>query len=260
MKRLISYLFMDIYDQPVVVPQSIMHRITASLGTPILNLKEDLLIDEETIKELFLRPAMQLYFTYWPKLLKEEYPITQQVQIPFPSDNVYGIAQARVALNQNANTWSRSPFLNEVLRKQVSSYGSYGVQPGTRRDPYITAGTLIKEQTESLSYITLRKAGVFTVDNDERCLKGYSNVAGILVVSWAQYFWDFNKIRFEHVEDVIKMAKVYALRYVGGIRSQSDPNTGVAMTGDSFLEEAGKLEEEVLVNQWKSRIPVSVLH
>jgi hypothetical protein len=251
---------MGIYDEPVIIHPSIMNRITASLGTPILDLKEDLLIDEEMIKELFIRPAMQLYFTYWPKLLKKEYPITQQVQIPFPNNNVYGIAQARVALNQNANTWSKSPFLNEVLRKQVSSYGSYGVQPGTRRDPYITAGTLIKEQTEQLSYISLRKAGSFTVDSDERCLEGYSNVSGILVIQWAQYFWDWNKIKFEHTEDVIKMCKVYALRFVGGIRDQSDPNTGVAIDGSSFREDADKLEEEVLINRWEGRVPVVLLH
>jgi hypothetical protein len=250
---------MGIYDEPVIVPPSIMKRITASLGTPILDLAEDLLVDDKMIKELFIRPVMQLYFTYWPKILKNEYPITQQVQIPFPNNNVYGIAQARVALMQNANTWSRSPFLNEVLRKQVSSYGSYGVQPGTRRDPYITAGTLIKEQTESLSYITLRKAGNFIVDTDERCLKGYSNVSGILIISWAQYFWDWDKIRFEHIEDVIKMCKVYALRFVGGVRSQSDPNTGVTMDGSSFLEQADKLEEEVLVNRWEGRVPIVVL-
>jgi hypothetical protein len=251
---------MGMYDEPVMVPPSIMKRITASLGTPILDLAEDLLIDDETIKELFIRPAMQLYFTYWPKLLKEEYPITDRVLIPFPNDHVYGIAQARVALNQNANTWSRSPFLNEVLRKQVSSYGSYGVQPGTRRDPYITAGTLIKEQTEALSYISLRKAGVFTVDNDEKVLKGYSNVAGILVVSWAQFFWEFDKVRFEHVEDVIECCKMYALRYVGGIRSQSDPNTGVTLDGSSFLEEASRLAEKIITNRWESRTPIVVLH
>jgi hypothetical protein len=251
---------MGIYDEPVLVPSNIMKRITSALGTPILDLKEDLLIDEEMIKELFIRPAMQLYFTYWPKILKQDYPITQQVQIPFPNNNVYGIAQARVALNQNANTWSRSPFLNEVLRKQVSSYGSYGVQPGTRRDPYITAGTLIKEQTEALSYISLRKAGVFIVDTDERYLRGYSNVSGILVISWAQYFWNWDKIRFEHTEDVIKMCKVYALRFIGGIRSQSDPNTGVTIDGSSFLEQADKLEEEILTNRWEGRVPIVVLH
>jgi hypothetical protein len=249
---------MGIFDEPVTVPLSIMKRITAALGTPILDLAEDLLIDEEMVKELFIRPAMQLYFTYWPKLLKEETPISQNVNIPFPNDHVYGIAQARVALAQNASSWSNSPFLNEIMRRQVSSFSSYGLTP-YGRDPYITQATLIKEQTEQMSYISLRKAGSFTIDTDERCLKGYSNVAGVLIVSWAQYFWDWDKIKFEHIEDVIKMCKVYALRFVGGIRSQSDPNTGVTMDGSSFLEQADKLEEEVLTNRWEGRVPVVVL-
>jgi hypothetical protein len=250
---------MGIYDEPVVVPSNIMKRITASLGTPILDLKEDLCIDEEMIKELFIRPAMQLYFTYWPRILKDELQINQNVNIPFPNNHVYGIAQARVALMQNANSWSNNPFLNEILRRQVSSLSSYGRTP-YGRDPYITQATLIKEQTEQMSYISLRKAGTFIIDNDERCLKGYSNVAGILIISWAQYFWDWDKIRFEHTEDVIKMCKVYALRFVGGIRDQSDPNTGVTMDGTSFKEEANKLEEEVLTNRWEGRFPVIVLH
>jgi hypothetical protein len=249
---------MGIYDEPILVPSSIMKRITSALGTPILDLKEDLLIDEEMIKELFIRPAMQLYFTYWPKILKDELSINQRVNIPFPNEHVYGIAQARVALMQNANSWSNNPFLNEILRRQVSSLSSYGRTP-SGRDPYITQATLIKEQTEQMSYISLRKAGNFIVDNDERCLKGYSNVAGVLIISWAQYFWDWDKIRFEHTEDVIKMCKVYALRFVGGIRSQSDPNTGVTIDGSSFIEQADKLEEEVLTNRWEGRVPVVVL-
>jgi hypothetical protein len=250
---------MGMYDEPVMVPPSIMKRITASLGTPILDLAEDLLIDDETIKELFIRPAMQLYFTYWPKLLKEEREINQNVNIPFPNTNVYGIAQARVALMQNANSWSTNPFLNEILRRQVSSLSSYGRTP-YGRDPYITQAVLIKEQTEQMSYISLRKAGNFTVDTDERCLKGYSNVAGVLIISWAQYFWEWDKIRFEHTEDVIECAKMYALRYVGGIRSQSDPNTGVTLDGSSFLEEASRLEEKIIVNRWEGRVPVVVFH
>jgi hypothetical protein len=250
---------MGIYDDPVMVPPRIMKRITAALGTPILDLAEDLLIDNETIKELFIRPAMQLYFIYWPKLLKEELEINQNVNIPFPNNNVYGIAQARVALMQNANSWSNNPFLNEIMRRQVSARSSYGLTP-YGRDPYITQSILIKEQTEQMSYISLRKAGNFIVDTDKRCLKGYSNVAGVLIVSWAQYFWDWDKIRFEHTEDVIECAKMYALRYIGGIRSQSDPNTGVTIDGSSFLEEASRLEEKIIVNRWEGRIPVVVFH
>jgi hypothetical protein len=145
------------------------------------------------------------------------------------------------------------------MRRQVSSLSSYGLTP-YGRDPYITQSVLIKEQTEQMSYISLRKAGNFIVDSDERCLKGYSNAAGMLIVSWAQYFWDWDKIRFEHAEDVIECCKMYALRYIGGIRSQSDPNTGVTMDGSSFLEEAARLEEKIITNRWEGRIPVVVLH
>jgi hypothetical protein len=123
---------MGLYDEPVVVPPSIMKRITASLGTPILDLAEDLFIDDEMIKELFIRPSLQLYFTYWPKLLKEEYAINQNTNIPFPNDNVYSIVQARVALMQNANSWSSNPFLNEIMRRQVSPLSSYGRTPNGR--------------------------------------------------------------------------------------------------------------------------------
>jgi hypothetical protein len=32
------------------------------------------------------------------------------------------------------------------------------------------------------------------------------------------------------------------------------------MDGSSFLEQADKLEEEVLTNRWEGRVPVVVLH
>ena len=80
---------MGMYDESIIVPESILKRIAASLGHPILDLAEDLLITDDMIQELFIRPAMQLYFTYWPKILKKEYPIEQYVNIPFPNDHVY---------------------------------------------------------------------------------------------------------------------------------------------------------------------------
>jgi len=43
-------------EAPLIVPASIIKRILASLGTPILNAKEDLLLDDDTVKDLFLTP------------------------------------------------------------------------------------------------------------------------------------------------------------------------------------------------------------
>ena len=246
-------------ETPLIIPNSAVKRITASLGAPILNVKEDLLLDDEIVRDLFITPALQMYFTYWPLKLKEEYSINGQTDIPFPNDNVYGVSEARVALLQQNSQFGKNPFINEVIRRQVSSFNSYGRTP-YGRDPYISAGILIKEQAEQLSYITLRQAGSFNLDLSGRRLWGFSNVAGNLVIDWAMWSKNWADIKFEHIEDVIKVCKMYALDFVGGIRKQSDPNTGVTADGTSFLEEADKIREEIIEKRWRGRVPVVVLH
>jgi len=245
-------------DAPLQIPNSAVKRILAALGAPILDAREDLLIDEAMIKDLFITPAIQMYFTYWPLKLKEEYQINGQTDIPFPEDRVYGVSSARVALMQQTAQFGNNPFINEVIRRQVASFNSYGRTP-YGRDPYMTTGTLIKEQTEQLSYISLRKAGNFNIDLSGRRLWGFSNVAGNLVIDWAMWSKNWADIKFEHVEDVIKVCKMYALEFVGGIRQQSDPNTGVSADGSSFLEKADKIKEEIIKKRWRGRVPIVVL-
>jgi len=246
-------------ETPLQIPESATRRILAELGAPILDAREDLQLDDALIKDLFITPALQMYFTYWPLKLKEEFSINGDVDIPFPNDNVYGISMARVALSQQSMTYGKSPFINEVIRRQVSSFNSYGRTPNNR-DPYVTAGIAIKEQTEQLSYITLRRAGNFNIDLAGRRLWGFSNVTGTLVIDWAMWSKNWADIKFEHIEDVIKVCKMYALEFVGGIRQQSDPNTGVTADGSSFLEKADKIKEEIVEKRWRGRIPITVLH
>jgi hypothetical protein len=245
-------------EAPLIAPESAIKRITAALGTPILDIHEDLLIDDSTIKDLFITPALQMYFTYWPLKLKQEYQINGQTDIPFPDDRVFGVSEARIALMQQTSQFGKNPFINEVIRRQTSSFNSYGRTP-YGRDPYMTTGTLIKEQTEQLSYISLRKAGNFNIDLAGRRLWGFSNVAGNLIIDWALWSKDWSDIRFEHIEDVIKVCQMYALEFVGGIRQQSDPNTGVTADGASFLEKADKIKEEIIEKRWRGRVPVVVL-
>ena len=245
-------------ETPLEVPDYAVKRILADLGAPILDAKEDLLIDDSIVRDLFITPAIQLYFTYWPLKLKQEILINGQVDIPFPNNRVFGVSSARVALLQSSMSYGKSPFINEIIRRQTSSFNSYGRTPNNR-DPYITPGIVIKEQTEQLSYISLRKAGNFTVDQIERRLWGFSNVAGNLVIDWAMWSKKWSDIRFEHTEDVIKICKMYALEFVGGLRAQSDPNTGVTADGSNFLEKAEKIKEEILEKRWRERVPVVVL-
>lgn len=243
---------------PLVVPPSIRARIAAALGDPIISVNDDLLVNENMVDGLFITPALQMYFTYWPLKLKAEYAIAGTYDIPFPNDRVFGVTMARVATAQPCASFGKSPFMNEVILHQVSGGGSYGKTP-YGRDPYITTGIAIKEQTERMSYISLRKAGNSNIDVAGKRLWGFSSVSGNLVVDWAMWSKDFADVRFEHVEDVIKVCQMYALEYVGGLRSQSDPNTGVTADGSSFLDKADKIKEEIVTQRWRGRVPVIVL-
>jgi len=73
---------------------------------------------------------------------------------------------------------------------------------------------------------------------------------------WSKNWAD---VKFEHIEDVIKVCKMYALEFVGGLRQQSDPNTGVTANGESFIEQAKEIKEEIIEKRWRERVPVVVL-
>ena len=240
------------------IPDVIVDQVSADLGVPILEL-EDMGLNRERLINLAIVPSLRLYWCYYPIILKKEYPIISSVDIEFPDDDVFNVAMARVAVLQNGTKLGKNPFINEVIMRKYSSSRSYGKTPDGR-DPYVTTSVRISELAESQSYINLSKAGNFNIDIDNRRLWGYSNVQGNLVVNWAEYSRDWGKVRFEHESDVVDVAKMYALRFIGGIRGQSDQNTGVTADGSGFIQRADQIEQSILENKWKAKKPLIVMH
>jgi hypothetical protein len=83
------------------------------------------------------------------------------------------------------------------------------------------------------------------IDRQARVLKGFSSVAGELIVTWARWSIDWKDVRFEHEMDVVDMAKANALRYFGMLRGQMDANAGVTMNADAFISRADSIEERI---------------
>lgn len=166
---------------------------------------------------------------------------------------------ARVATLQNGTKLGKNPFINETITRKFSSSRSYGRTP-YGRDPYQTTALRISEYAESQSYINLSKAGNFNIDIENRRFWGYSNIQGNLVINWAKFSRDWSKVRFEHESDVIDIAKMYALRFIGGIRNQTDPNTGVTADGSAFISRADQIDQDILKDKWKARKPLVVMH
>jgi hypothetical protein len=229
----------------------------AEVGFPVVSF-DDLGITENDALELFIYPAMQFYFTYNPKQYKTSHNITGTVEIPFPSNNTFGVLQARVAIeggNQNPleGTIKYNPFRPYHYR---SLEGTNKFNPYD--NPYYTRDVHLAERMARMSYISLSKAGNMEIDRGARVLKGFSAISGELVVTWAQCSSDWKDVRFEHEGDVVNLAKAHALRYFGMLNTQMDSNTGVQMNGEVFISRADAIEEKVL-EKWQGRTKVVVM-
>jgi len=241
-------------------PPHIINRVMAEVGFPILSF-EDLGITERDALELFIFPALQYYFAYNPKQLKTSHKINGTVEIPFPNKNVFGVLQARVAINgsnshvEGLGVGAYNPFRPQYL------FGAQGIGNGMRnsfKDPYYRPEVYLSERMARMSYISLSKAGNMEIDRDARVLRGFSTLGGELVVTWAECSLDWSDVRYEHESDVVNLAKAYALRYFGMLNSQMDPNAGVQMNGEAFISRADSLEEKIM-EKWNGKIAPIVM-
>ena len=239
------------------IPPHIISRVMMELGYPIITY-EDLHLKEQDVIELFIYPAMQHYFAYTPNVYKTSQRINSNVsfEIPFPTDDTFGVLQARISLGAGNN-------LSTPTKINPFRFYQYRSMQGNARgnvydNPYYTRDVSLYEAIANRSFISLTKAGNMEVDVNKRTLKGFSNVPGELIVSWARCSDKWEDIRFEHENEVIDLAKAYALRYVGMLRGQLDSNTGVTVNSDMFLSRADKLEEEV-IEKWHTKSKVIVI-
>jgi hypothetical protein len=242
---------MDFLKGVPKIPPSIISRVMAEVGFPVVSFEDLGIVDSDAL-DLFIYPAMQFYFAYNPKQYKTSHIINGTVEIPFPSDETFGILQARVAIEGEGQTvlggsTKYNPFRPYRYR---SMEGSNRMNPYD--NPYYRPEVYLAERITRMSYISLSKAGNMEIDRDARILRGFSTIGGELVVTWAQCSSDWKDVRFEHEGDVINLAKAHALRYFGMLNSQMDPNTGVQMNSETFISRADSIEEKVF-EKWHDR-------
>jgi hypothetical protein len=248
-----------ITDDALVLPAGIRRAILSSVGIPILEI-EDLHLTDQDVDDLFIWPAMQLYFSYYPKKLTQTFTTVSNLSIPFPNEYVFGVKNARVSLSQYGGALTKNPFINSVIMSRTMSTGrTYGKLPDGR-DPYTSRSTTITEQQSQQSYMNLIRTQDFELDYENRELVVYSSISGTLVVTWAMYSRNWNAVRFEHQQNtVIPLAKANLLRFVGMRRNDIQDGTNADLPGDHLIAEADRLIEPVM-ERFNAIVPVIVAH
>jgi len=227
------------------------------MGYPIIT-EEDLGISSDDIKDLLILPPMKnVYFAYFPKIKESHYEVNSTFSINFPDEFTFGLRDARI--NTKAYYTSgvtNNPFVNQI-NVRVKQGGMGMNMWGTGND-YDFSQVKIFESSERQAYIESGRATSIYVNYDDRKIEGYTNTYGDLSVDWARYSNDWNSVRFQHVEELIKLCQSYVAEYFGNLFNMDNAAVPNELEGSDLLSKAEDLRTEVM-EKWSKRAKVVIL-
>ncbi len=236
-----------IFDSNIVIENKWLAKIKVPLAYP--KLEKIVLIDDE-IKEYCIEPALRRYFIKFPKKVKEDFTIGNDnyLELDFPDEFTFGATDIRVTDKGGAGSTAGSSSFWELVKYQGvqggSSHSNYGIQG---YNPNFLSQVRETERQSDIANINSRQAIKIDVDTDAKQIKVYSNVSGKILVEWAKYSVDFADVKFQQIENVIKLSQSYLLRQLGEMADLiSDTNSDVEINSDNLISRADTLEEQVM--------------
>lgn len=229
-------------------------QIISEIGHPVIS-EEDLEFSRTDIQDLFILPAMQEYFIWFPKEEETSQKIAGRFDIPFPDSMTYGILDSRLNTTASGSDVTSSPFVNELIfnSRTASTFGKYG----TNNDYGMTQAAYL-ERAERRAVNDYAKAYKISVDESNQKVTGYTNVAGEIIITWAKFSDNFADIPFRRKPEVRDLARAYVLKGFAMLRGQMNTDIGVEFDTGVFEDRAQELEEKTL-EKWKSMTKVAII-
>lgn len=228
--------------------------IISELGYPVVS-EEDLEYSKEDIKDLFIYPALRDFYIWFPKEETQAVQIAGKFSISFPDEYTFGVIDSRLNTTASGGGQTTSPFMNELVfnARSSSSFGKYGT-------PYDYGFTEARyaQRLERRAVTDFGKSYRIHVNDNDKKVEGFTNVAGELSITWAKYSNDFSNIPYRRKNEVINLAKANVLKGFAQLRGQMTASVGVEFDTRVFEDRAQKLEDEVL-NKWKQKTKVVVM-
>lgn len=238
-----------------VVPEPVLAQIKSIIQFPII---EELILEDDEIKQYCIHPSMQEYFTKFPVLKDAQYSITGYLEVPFPTPETFGTLETRV-VNRAGGVGSagRSQFWNILTYQSMSGNyrglksgtlggGNYGTRfnfNGLSQQNFASRQVFDSMMNNSSSYAR--------TDPYERKVKAYSDVGASLLIKWAMWSLQFADVRYSWQQDVIALSQARLLRYLArSAEIMSNSNIETQVNADALKSEADSMREDVMT-RWR---------
>jgi len=234
----------------VTIAEKDFNLIIAHIGAPTLDLVEDEFpLKEDDIKTLFIVPALEEYCRMFPITSDETKTFQGTLEIDFPDDQTYGLVDGRYTTINNVNAggfqMSSNPFGNMLqMSTQTSSLYSGAKNSYGYNSEQFTRNFQMDSKINSL------KASDVMIDQVNRKLICFTNVASVLYLKWAKYSENFNDVRYEYKKDVRELSASYLLQWWGNLLEMGNTDLPSSLDGDSLKSRGEDLEKKI-VDKWE---------
>lgn len=252
----IPYKDANLTSSTVNIPEDEFRTIITDLGAPFIRIDE-LEYTQQEIIDLMVRPALEEYFKWFPKILIMNYPITTSnvVEIEFPTQ-AYDVVH--VAVNQGIASGSSNILLryfDEVVwTAQSPMMGHVGGRKAPRTLTQDFGSMMLDRAVRQgmINYGTRVHHDIVKRDG-KKFLRAYSNKMGNLQVHFALYTLDWNDVEFARRPELRELVRAYILRAFGSLRSQAKADIPGAVDYSEWINRAEEIRARV-IDEWKDLV------
>ena len=233
-----------------------------SIGYPYIT-EDELEYSREDIINLAIKPALERYFKWFPKIRIETTAVSgEEQEVPYPSDayNVvfFSIQQGSMIgsaygiQNTLLRYWDEALYSATGLGSTIT--GNYtGIYPPQTQTSNINSW--LSGRTAQQAFVNWStRWNVHTTHHDDgsKWLAFYSNKGGQAEIHWAVQTLDFNDVKFERRPEVIKLCNAEVKKLFGTLRFQAKSDapglidyTNWIKDADTEIEDVDKIFREI---------------
>lgn len=254
--------YQDILDTlgTVKIPDDELYIICTELGVPFIRF-EELEYTRQEILDFMIKPAIQEYFKWFPKIDIQTYPINtagaQEYEFPTGAYDV-----VHIGVNQGVTQGSTSNILlryfDEVVwNSQSPSMGNVGGarSPHTRMNDF---GSMMMDRAvrQGMINYAARVHHDIISRNGKKFVRAYSNKPGTMQIHFAMQTLDWNDTDFTRRPELRDLCKANVLRAFGNLRAQAKSDVPGAVDYKEWISESKTLKEAVL-KDWQELVKTS---
>lgn len=243
-----------------VIDKQYLNQIKSVIGYPKT---ENIILTDDEITEICVGPALKDYFRKFPLVVDQSFTMIGETTIDFPDDQTYGIVDIRacdvggVLPGQGGSFWDVLAY-QQIAGASFKKYsGAYGIK-GYNPSNLIETKELYRMKLRSYqnTYTTIK----FHIYPNDKKVVIYFSVTSVANISWAKFSNDFGDVLYQHINEVLDLAKANILLHLADSGSMlTDTQLETTINSDALKDRAEKLRDGVMT-KWNDIPSIVYLH